>query len=180
MKYQMNYINQNDSWCCGSFIRKNSLSLGVASCSYKHYLSLKDIADSDSEYGVIMEDNIYFIDNIPERISEYIKQLNELYPDWDIIFDSGWATYNECDIIPGCLVYPKNIEINNNNNHGGTRCAHMYLITKKCAKKLSENYLPFNHAPDWYMNDLFRKLNIKSFWGEPSIAQVFPHKSTAF
>jgi hypothetical protein len=29
------------------------------------------------------------------------------------------------------------------------------------------------------MNDLFRKLNIKSFWAEPSISNVFPHISTA-
>jgi GR25 family glycosyltransferase involved in LPS biosynthesis len=172
-------VNQNDSWCCGTYIQPNSTSLGVVSCSYKHYLSLKDISESDIDYGVIMEDNIYFIGNVEERVKEYIKQLDELYPEWDIIFDSGWAKYSENHIIPGCLVYPKNIEIND-INHGGTRCAHMYLIKKKTAKKLSENYLPFNHAPDWYMNDLFRKFNIKAFWGEPSIAQVYPHVSTAF
>ena len=29
------------------------------------------------------------------------------------------------------------------------------------------------------MDDLFRKLNIKSFWSEPSISDVYPHISTA-
>ena len=35
-----------------------------------------------------------------------------------------------------------------------------------------------NNASDWWTNDLFRKLEIKSFWSEPSISDVFPHVST--
>jgi hypothetical protein len=35
-----------------------------------------------------------------------------------------------------------------------------------------ENYIPFNNSPDWWMNDLFRKLNIKSFWVEPTNVYV--------
>ncbi len=137
--------------------------------------------ENNYEYSVIMEDNQFFCGNIPLTVGKYINQLNQLYPDWDIIFDTKWLKYqdiNEGSVIDGVYVYPKSNEISK-YCHGGTRLAQFYVITNKCVKKLYEHYLPFNNAPDWYMNDLFRKLNIKSFWSEPSISDVYPHVSTA-
>jgi len=135
---------------------QQQMSKGLISCTYKHYLSLKDIVENNHEYAVIMEDNI------PERLDLYIKQLNDIYPDWDIIFDNAWRKYEEGEIKEGVYVYPKSNEITN-QCHGGAKLAQFYLISLKAAKKLYENYLPFNTSPDWYMNDLFRKLDIKSF-----------------
>ena len=152
------------------------LRKGLISCTYKHYLCLKDIIDNNYNYGVIMEDNIYFIDNIPALIDKYINQLNN-YGEWDILFDCDWTHYIEGPTTRDILVYPKTNEITN-QCHGGTKAASFYLITNKCAKKLYENYLPFNNSPDWWMNDLFRKLNIKSFWVEPSVALSRSHKSS--
>jgi hypothetical protein len=79
---------------------------------------------------------------VPETLERYIHELNTYYPDWDIIFDSDWGKYMEGEVSPDRVVYPKSIEINN-FGHGGTRCAHFYLLTQKCAKNLYENYLPF-------------------------------------
>lgn len=168
------------SYTCNLFVDAYcpQLNLGQISCSYKHYLSLKDIVENNYEYAVIMEDAAEFLKPVPETLERYIHELNTYYQDWDIIFDSDWGKYMEGEVSPDRVVYPKSIEINN-FGHGGTRCAHFYLLTQKCAKKLYENYLPFNNAPDWWMNDLFRKLNIKAFWAEPSIVHVYKHVSTA-
>jgi GR25 family glycosyltransferase involved in LPS biosynthesis len=152
------------------------LRKGCISCTYKHYLCLKDIIDNNYDYGIIMEDNIYFVENIPKLVDKYIEQLDN-YGEWDILFDCNWTTYIEGQIKPGLLVYPKTNDITN-QCHGGTKAASFYLITNKCAKKLYENYIPFNNSPDWWMNDLFRKLNIKSFWVEPSVALMREHKSS--
>lgn len=146
---------------------QQQMSKGLISCTYKHYLSLQDIVENNHEYAVIMEDNMILGKNIPERLDLYIKQLNDMYPDWDVIFDNAWRKYEEGEIKEGIYVYPKSNEITN-QCHGGTKLAQFYLIRLKAAKKLYENYLPFNVAPDWYMNDLFRKLDMKSFWAEPS------------
>ena len=154
------------------------LRSGQISCTYKHYLALKDIVENQYKYAVIMEDNIYFTGDVSKRIELWINQLNTLYPEWDVIFDTDWNTYREGITTPTIHVYPKSNEINE-FGHGGTRCAQFYLLTQKCAKQLYENYIPFNNAPDWWMNDLFRKLNIKSFWAEPSIVNLYPHTSTA-
>jgi len=142
---------------------------GLISCTYKHYLALKKITESEYKYGVIIEDNISFknINNIYGWLDTCIKQLDENYKEWDILFDHPWTNYQEGKIKKGIYVYPKKNEITN-QCHGGTKSAAFYLITKESAKKLIEIYIPFNNSPDWWMNDLFRKLNIKSFWVEPS------------
>lgn len=157
----------------GKFLYPSHILLrrGVISCTYKHYLALKDIVENGYEYSVIMEDNIYFLGKIPELVKIYIDQLNNYYGDWDIVFDNEWVKYIEGPIIPGIHVYPKSNEITQ-QCHGGTKGANFYLLTNSCAKKLFDNYLPFYHQPDWYMNDLFRKLNIKSFWIEPSMVRA--------
>ncbi len=175
-------VTQYDSYCCNHFIPAgcNTLSKGQISCTYKHYLALQKIVESDEEYAVIMEDNIAFRENIPERLNIYISQLNKYYPDWDILFDFEWhndANYKEGPIQEGIYVYPKSNEITN-QCHGSSKCAQFYLLSKKGAKLLYDNYLPFNHAPDWYMNDLFRKHKMKVFWAEPPIGIVWKHNST--
>lgn len=155
-----------------------NLPLGVISCTYKHYLSLKNMIDRDLPYAVIMEDNMMFKDNVPERIRKYIDQLNEYYPNWDVLFDSYWQKVTEHPVVPERLVYPKSNEITPIAG-GSTRLAQCYLITLSAAKKLYEVYLPFNNPPDGWMNTLFRQLNFKVYWSEPSITDNWPHFSTA-
>ena len=171
---------QYPSFSSGVFItpEKTKNQKGLVSCTYKHYLALQDIVNNDYEYGVIMEDNTWFKTNIPDNVNIYIKQLNEIYGEWDVLFDGAWTSYIEGPTTPDVLVYPKTNEITR-QCHGGTKAATFYLIKKECAKKLIEYYIPFNNSPDWWMNDLFRKLNIKSFWVEPSFIYTEPnHVST--
>lgn len=151
---------------------------GMVCCTYKHYLSLCDIIKNDYDYGVIIEDNICFNGPINELIKLYIKQLDNIYGEWDICFDGPFSYYMEGPTVPNILVYPKSNEITK-QCHGGTKAATFYLIKKECAKKLVEHYIPFNNSPDWWMNDLFRKCNIKSFWVHPSFVYCHPrHIST--
>jgi len=173
-------VNQNASISNNRYIAPGCphLSNGQISCTYKHYLCIKDMVENNNMYGVIIEDNMYFTGDVTVRINTYIDQLNTHYPDWDVIFDSDWCKVHETEVKEGLYVYPKNNEITN-ICHGGTRGAPFYLFKKTFAEKLYKNYLPFNHAPDHYMNDLFRLLNIKSFWSEPPIAHIYPHVSTA-
>lgn len=180
MELRQQIVMNTPSYTCGTYVEANcpNLTLGQISCCYKHYLSLKDMVENNYPYAVVMEDAAEFLKPVPETLDRYINELNTYYPDWDIIFDTDWEKYKEGEIQSDRVVYPKNNEVNQ-YDHGGTRCAHFYLLTQKCAKKLYDNYIPFNHAPDWWMNDLFRKLNIKSFWAEPSIVHVYKHASTA-
>jgi predicted glycosyl hydrolase (DUF1957 family) len=86
--------------------RNADLTIGQVAITYKHYLALKDIVEKKLSAAVIMEDNIEFLSNIPERLSQYLSQLPD---DWDCIFDSdffGWH-FIEGPIKSGQLVYKK-------------------------------------------------------------------------
>ena len=107
-------IIQEPSYTSGIYVEPERLRIGkgMVSCTYKHYLSLKDIVENNYEYGVIIEDNICFKGKIPDLIDIYLKQLNETYNnEWDILFDGSWTTYIENPIKDGLLVYPKTNEI---------------------------------------------------------------------
>ena len=173
------------TYTCGRPIEaQKEMYKGQMACVYKHYLCLQDIVNNNYEYAVIMEDNMYLIDNVPRKLDIYIEQLNRLYPDWDILFDChGWdedkiIPYIEQPLIDGQIVYPKSNE-RTYQCHGATKCARFYLIRLKCAKKLYENFLPFNFTVDWWMNDLFRIFDIKSFWAEPFNVGYYKHVSTS-
>jgi GR25 family glycosyltransferase involved in LPS biosynthesis len=163
------------SECNYNMIDAYNLPSGVIVCTLKHYAALKDIVDNGYDYAVIMEDNMQFKGDVSKAVEIYIEQLNRLYPDWDIIFDRDGCNYTEQLLKEGQLVYAKNIE-----RAGAAKCAQFYLLTKNCAKKMFENYIPFNQAPDDFMNDLFRKLDIKVFWAEPSNVTSWYHISTAW
>ena len=156
---------------------------GAIACSYKHYLCLKDIVENNYEFGVIIEDNIYFTEDFPKNVPTYIEQLNTRYKKWDILFNhydesNNWGVYDYQELKPDICVYPKSNEINS-RCHGGSKSANCYLLTYDCAKKMYENYLPFCNAPCAHMNTLFRQLDIRSFWLEPSSAHYEPnHVST--
>ena len=167
-------------------VQKNSqIRDGWISCSYKHYLALEDIVKKKHKYGVIMEDNIGgFIENIPKRLEKYIEFMDN---DWDIIFDSVWGNYkdmNEEEVVSEKLVYKKSNQITKNMNgkiisHGSTRAAQFYLINLEGAKKLYDNFLPFNHSADMWMNEVIRKTNLNVYWSEPSLVTSKFNKRTS-
>jgi len=155
--------------------KHSNIKDGWISCSYKHYLALEKIVNNNDELAVVMEDNIGdFFEDIYIRLNKYLKELPD---DWDIIFDSVWGDYkalNEEEVTSDRLVYKKSNKITKNQegkviSHGGTRAAQFYFVNKKSAKNIYENFLPFNHSADMWMNEVLRKINANSFWSEPSL-----------
>lgn len=167
-------------------VQKNSkIKDGWISCSYKHYLALEQIVNNKDELAVIMEDNIgEFYEPIYDRISKYLEELPE---DWDVLYDSVWGDYKllaEEEVVEKKLVYTKNNQLTRDDNgkiisHGGTRAAQFYLLNYESALKLYENFLPFNHSADMWMNDVLRKIDAKSYWSEPSLVVSKFNKKTS-
>lgn len=155
--------------------KKENLKLGQISCTYKHYLALKNIVENNIDIGVMMEDNIEFnTSNFPERLNKYLEQLPK---DWDILFESDTLKYIEKKTRPDLLVYKKKNEVTS-QCHGGTNAANCYIIPLKTAKLFHENFLPFHNVIDHYMNDLLRKYNLNSYWTVPPVVHRLRRKST--
>lgn len=185
-------------------INENYLKKGKISCTYKHYLCLEDIIEKDREYSVIMEDDLSFSKDIQLTTENIINDANKNYPDWDIIFDGdinhSWGIcayyYDESKVIPEKLVYHKSNNVRQHINsfkvnynylnkptygviHGSTRGANYYIVNKKSAKLLLENFMPFNNVIDHYYNEMIRKLNLNVYWSEPPFVHKMRRKSTA-
>ncbi len=166
-------------------VEKKTIKDGWISVTYKHYLALKNIVENSIPFAFIIEDNVGKINgNIYERISSYLQDLPK---DWGVVFESDQFPFSytkESVVNKNSIVQQKsNDETYFDDGSlllgGGTRSAQFYFINFDTAKKLHDNYLPFNHAPDFWMNELFRKLNIKSFWAEPSMIETEKHHRTS-
>ena len=153
---------------------------GYICVSYKHYMCLKDIVENENEYSVIIEDNINDVINIniPDRLNKYLDEVPE---DWDALFDTQWKSYSVVDeekVVPSKLVYKKNNAWHPNSS-GSTRLAQFYILSKKGANKLYENYLPLGGPPDHWMDELFRKLDMNIYWSEPSFIKYEDNHKTS-
>lgn len=155
----------------------HDLKLGQISCTYKHYLALKNIIDNEIDLAVIMEDNIEFrTSNFPERLNEY---LNQLPPDWDILFEGDTLKYRDQRHKRGLLVYKKKIRaLDGKHFGGGTNAANCYILPIKTARKFYNHFLPFYNVIDHYMNDLLRKYNLNTYWAVPPKVHRIRRKST--
>lgn len=155
----------------------NNLGPGQLSCTFKHYLALKDIVEKQYPYAVIMEDNIEFYSNVPARLEKY---LEELPPDWDALFDTDWLSYKEVyeePVSEGKFVYKKKNEVSK-YCHGSSRIANFIFVSLKGATRMYDDFLPFNHVSDWNYNNMFRRLNMDVYWAEPGNTHHVQRPST--
>ena len=140
---------------------EGSIKDGWICVTYKHYLALKQIVENNYSLAVIIEDNVGYISS--DVIKTLERCLEEMPNNWDIVFDSTHAhsfpMMGEGQVKEDKIVYKKNLGYSYNKEGkiiagGGTKSAQFYMVNLNSAKKLYENYLPFNHAPDAWMNEL--------------------------
>jgi GR25 family glycosyltransferase involved in LPS biosynthesis len=169
---------------------KPTLPKGMISCTYKHYLALKDICEKGYEHAVIMEDNIEFRDNVPNTLKAY---MDEMPNDWDCVFDTDFLgkkthqtivkelrlykhTYGLHHYVPyyssSGSVYTQ-YEI-----YGASKGAHFLFLTQHAARKLYAAFLPFHESSDHHYNILFDKLRLNVYWAEPPNVHKIDRPST--
>ncbi|MDC0141994.1 glycosyltransferase family 25 protein [bacterium] len=160
-------------------IKKSEISL-----TCKHLNIYKKMVENDIDVGIIFEDDVTLYDNFENKLSDYYNQLPD---DWGMFFfGSGWNLH-----VPEKLVKKsnKNVFLKSNQGMGlwspeckyggwpicggSTRCMDSYIIKKETAQKIinycnkGRIFRPF----DLFLNQCFRDLNIKSYWGEPSLCR---------
>lgn len=141
-----------------------TLTKGQIACTYKHYLALKDIVKNHHQLAVIMEDNIEFRGNVPTAIERY---LQDLPPDWDMVFDSDFLGLTSTGQVFGSV-----------QKTGTSKGANFILVNLEAATDLVNYFLPFNNCSDHHYNDLIRNLGLDAYWALPPNVHKLMRPST--
>lgn len=112
--------------------------------------------------ALILEDDAILHEDFVELFNSYIDQLPS---NFDIFFIGHGCNLHipQENINLGCNVYKKQ----------ETRCTDSYVITKKCAQKITDYFHCMDYkidAPvDFWLNNVFKDLNLDVYWAEPHI-----------
>lgn len=147
------------------WLRPKSLSLGEVSLCLKHREAWTRIAQSDSEYGIVAEDDIIFT----ERSLAYLSRLLTTLPQ-----DADYV-----DIAGGCGLTPR---VGNKCINGffyemqppRDRTTRAIIVRRSFVRQLIELAPPLCLHPDWTLTWAFAQLRSKVYWVEPT---VFGHGS---
>jgi GR25 family glycosyltransferase involved in LPS biosynthesis len=138
---------------------KQYLNTAELSCYYKHYLAIRNIAESKTD-GVIFEDDI----EAPQfDFKNTLANLHKLMiiKECDILFVGSFGksdlNYKETTILI--------------NEYTKSRCAHCYIVSCNIASILADYLFNPSMPLDWQLNEAITNLGLKSGWSWPHIYQ---------
>jgi GR25 family glycosyltransferase involved in LPS biosynthesis len=140
------------------------LKYSEISCELKHIQALKLISESDSEYSLIIEDDIVPLSS--RYISKIVRVLKK-NKNWDLLFigEGIGKKFILNKINKKFLIKSQMLNI----DHPATNCAEAYLVKKEAASKIYNKIIPFNMAYDWELAYQIYRLNLKVNWYFPAI-----------
>ena len=178
-EYDREKLSENDT----IYFDKNKLKMCEISLFLKHIKAMKNIIDSEKEYGIIMEDDVIFKDNFINNFNELTKTFPETF---DIIYTGVFPFYKEYKKYSNCEnpIFKSNITIGNLHNMnnitvfpwtGNNKGTDFYIISKNaCNKfilfieKIKNNGNKIIHPIDHFMG-LFFYHNGNVYWGNQEI-----------
>lgn len=141
------------------------ISLPKISLSLKHHHIYKEIYNNH-DYALILEDDSVFVEDFHNLLKRCVSELPK---NWDTIFIGDCCNLH----LPSNkdqLIYLKSNEYVD-TCAGSSRGTGAYLLSKQGAQKLllelQENKEKIFLPVDWWLCDVFRKYNMKSYWSEP-------------
>jgi len=136
------------------------LNQAEISCTIKHYLGIKSVAEKCNDYGLILEDDVLFVENFPQIFNTFLANTPD---DWGAIFMGCCA---------GLRIPPHFIKENINAYqvpHPASRGGDSYILRKKVAENIVSTMKPFNTISDWELGYQLYHHNVKTYWWEPPL-----------
>ena len=136
------------------------------SLTAKHVEAIRRIAESDNEFGLILEDDVMIANNFQSLLNDY---YNDTPGDWDVVFIGNGYGINvpRHKLVQGKKVYLA--------DHPASRCTEAMLVKKEAANKLFKSMKPFTMVCDWEYAWQFYDLGLKVYWFEPAIITQASH-----
>jgi hypothetical protein len=160
-KEDFDFKNSFSPTPCNDFKFTNALR---ALC-LEHINIYKKIEDENLDFGIVLEDDAVFVDNIKDRLNETILNLPE---NWDVIYLT-----NGCENRSGSFQHGRgnNPTINNfvkmDIPYSWTGGA--YIIKKEIAKLYRKHIRPVVFPPDFELNYLQGRFKSNVYWLEDPI-----------
>lgn len=144
--------------------RYRELNMPEISCTLKHFSALEKLGNECPNYGMIIEDDIFFEEDFSNKFE---KLIQETPLDWDSVFlGEGCGV----PFIRSRLTTAKRVTDGVYLvDHPATNCAECYLVKPEMAKKLAQS-LPFSLVSDWEISYQLFKHDAKVFWWVPPLA----------
>lgn len=136
------------------------LNIAQISCTIKHYNCIKKVAEETKEYGLVLEDDVIFVEDFVQKFNLFLEQTPS---DWDAIFLGSCAGLR----IPphflreGVVAYP----VGAPSSRGGDS----YLLRTGAAKKITSTMKPFITISDWELAIQLHQHDLKTYWWEPPL-----------
>jgi hypothetical protein len=161
-KKDIDFKNKNSSVICNSFVFTKALR---ALC-LEHINIYNKINNENLDFGIVLEDDAVFVDDIKNR---FCQTINDLPKDpWDVIY-----------ITNGCEQREKYLELGRKKNPSINNFVRMeipyswtgggYIIKKETAKLFKDNIYPIVFPPDFELNYLQKRFNSSVYWLENPI-----------
>lgn len=160
-KDNFNIAKEKSSWYARKAQPRN-LRDSEKSLALKHLKALKQVKDSDNDYGLIIEDDCYFCDDFLKKLELVIKNL-----------PNNWCVYSANSTINMLNKKGLNKIIENNNyvvrrKNPSTAGTVSYLIKKNCAARvyydIKKNRISW--PMDWEYNWVFKKLRFNNYFNK--------------
>ncbi len=120
---------------------------GEIGCAMSHLRIWKKIVSEDIEYALILEDDASrTLPGIQYYIDEYFKSLPK---DFDIFLLGFWDLSDVDEKVSENISRVRRFLL-----------SHSYIISKNCAKKIIDEFLPINAPLDTFLSNLADKLKI--------------------
>lgn len=153
---------------------------GEFSATLKHFLALHMFLQSRAQFGLIMEDRIQFMGDFRVRLREYLRRLPQ---NFDILFEGDMVRIPGFDNHYANLGSPEFSLIKMRRGiqdwcHGATNGANCYLISRKAARGMVKNSLPFAQVIDHHLNEIIDREKLAVYWPMPPSVHRRRIKST--
>lgn len=146
-KYNLNPIwveGVNGKEISDEEIRKHNSELwssigpkGAIGCGMSHLLCWERIANSDKDYSIILEDDVYFLDDFEEQLANAMQNVP---PDFDVLYIGCYGCDKNSLQSKLYSLVGKNRQYKDVNEHIEVPklalATHAYIVSKKGARKL--------------------------------------------
>lgn len=144
------------------------LSKGVLSCTLNHILAYEKMVAEGVEYGIVFENDPFFLGNFVEQFSKMDQEIEQLQKGFMISLENSTLRFpSYWQVRKGKFLYRA--------DEG--RMAGAYLLDLKAAKDILSDLknTKCDYVIDWWFNSLIKRNVVKMYWAHPPLVEQGSH-----